>query len=192
MRIWAGLAALLGLFIAPPQSAVAQSDLCARPSEICGAQLPTSCVRRFAAGALAADVPEEQCAQALSAYRSCLASVSEQCGETPPDQVLSATTTTPSLDGWVRRFDGRIGKISVSNPTLYPFEVTLWHPDSGSVFGRWTVNGQSEVDLLYEDQIFNIGNDWGLQFGDAAPRSVGEASEWSQGRWLASSARFFQ
>ncbi|MEO1493419.1 MAG: hypothetical protein AAFV19_14790 [Pseudomonadota bacterium] len=89
-------------------------------------------------------------------------------------------------------FDGRVGMIEVRNTSLYEFKVTLWHPDSASVFGTWSVAGTSKRHLKIQGEAFHIGNDWGVQLGDSEVKSVGRATEWRNGEWRLSQDTFFR
>ncbi|MEO1292216.1 MAG: hypothetical protein AAFV62_05205 [Pseudomonadota bacterium] len=107
------------------------------------------------------------------------------------DAAARGEPRTQSDGAWIRQFDGRVGRIRVSNPTLYAFKITLWHPDNDAVFGTWELAGQTDGYLQADGTPFNIGNDWGIQFGDAPARSVGEATGWDGKEWRATPGDFF-
>ncbi len=188
MRLFAIL--LLALFTT--STALAEdADFCASPAQSCGGAIPAKCLSTLGAGSVSAS---QDCASHLGDYRECLASVAERCSfvrEEEQQQPRPQHRTDGDGD-WQRQFDGRVANVIVMNPTLYGFQITLWHPDNGQVFGVWKVDGQKEVYLLLDKEKFSIGNDWGIQFGDAPARSVGEATDWTGDAWRASPSRFFQ
>ena len=89
------------------------------------------------------------------------------------------------------RFDGRVGQISIENTSAYPVQIALWHPDSKSTFGTWTITAVSTKFLAHEGKRINIGNDWGIQLGDSEVKSIGRISRWSNGTWAVSPQSFF-
>lgn len=199
MRLTATLfLCLSAALLAAPAAARAETAVCSSPAQSCGADIPAHCLSTLGVGSIAASSPSasptsdgSECAGVIAAYRACLSDFVERCGRSVQPEAVAAPQKREKVD-WPRRFDGRVGWIAVSNPTLYALEITLWHPDSGTVFGSWEIEGQSEVYLLHNGEKFAIGNDWGVQFGDAPARSVGEATAWTQGLWTASPERFFQ
>jgi hypothetical protein len=90
-----------------------------------------------------------------------------------------------------KQFDGRVGKIFVKNTSLYEFKVTLWHPDSESIFGSWVFSGTSKKYLKRDGSAFSIGNDWGIQIGDSTIKSIGDVSSWKGNEWRISQDSFF-
>ena len=91
-----------------------------------------------------------------------------------------------------RQFDGRIGKIQIANPSLYPLNVTLWHPDTASKFKTWTIKGQSKQYLKLNGKVFSIGNDWGVQLGNSPVKSISHSAKWQNNEWSVSSQSFFE
>ncbi len=91
-----------------------------------------------------------------------------------------------------KQFDGRIGKIHVRNNTLYEIKVTLWHPDSAAIFNSWVMSGTSKKYLKSNNTAINIGNDWGIQLGDSAIKSIGDAANWKGGEWRVTPQSFFR
>ena len=74
LRFWAVAAAVL---LGAAWQAAAQGDpICKDIQEICGAQVPASCVPE-----LASERPGATCAPAVEGYRSCLAQASVECGQ---------------------------------------------------------------------------------------------------------------
>ncbi len=87
------------------------------------------------------------------------------------------------LDLWEPKsgFDGRVGQIEFTNPSLYAIQVHLWHPDSKSRFATWSVPGQSSKRLEHRGQPIHIGSDWGIQAGGrkVPVRTVKDVAKWS-------------
>jgi hypothetical protein len=92
-------------------------------------------------------------------------------------------------------FDGRVGSIAIYNNSLYQVKVTLWHPDSKSPFNTYTIPGQSEMIIQYNNSPINIGSDWGIQVGSkkSIVRTVVDVCSWSniKKRWYLKTSAFF-
>lgn len=113
--------------------------------------------------------------------------------EARPQTIANTTPEAQPRDTYEpASFDGRVGMIEVRNTSLYAFKVTLWHPDSASVFGTWSIAGTSKEHLKLQGEVFHIGNDWGVQLGDSPVKSVGVAAQWRNGEWRLTQDSFFQ
>lgn len=93
------------------------------------------------------------------------------------------------LDEWEPKtsFDGRVGYVYFKNTSLYPVTVTLWHPDSKSMFKQWTVNGQDSISVEV-----GIGSDWGLQIGTGPVKTLNKVSTWDNNSWHSTPELFYK
>jgi hypothetical protein len=107
----------------------------------------------------------------------------------PPPLVKAPTAEKEYV---AKQFDGRVGKIFVKNTSAYPFKVTLWHPDSETIFHSWVLKPISKEYLHVSGEAINIGNDWGMQIGSSRVRSVGDAADWVDNEWRVSPDTFFE
>lgn len=65
-------------------------------------------------------------------------------------------------------FQGTVGPLEVLNSSPYPVEVTLWHPDNGEVWHRFTLlPSQVGVVPAGPGQPAILGDNWGLQLGNS-------------------------
>lgn len=108
------------------------------------------------------------------------------------ENTKSAQTKTTTFIYTPKQFDGRVGEIFVKNTSLYPFKMTLWHPDSESKFRSWVINGTSKKYLSVNGSAISIGNDWGIQIGDSEVKSVDDTSTWTNSEWRVSQNTFFK
>ncbi|MEN8135226.1 MAG: hypothetical protein ABFS18_06780 [Thermodesulfobacteriota bacterium] len=99
---------------------------------------------------------------------------------------------TPKTSYMPKQFDGRVGKIFVKNTSLYPFKVTLWHPDSEKAYKSWVINGTTKMFLSVKEEAINIGNDWGVQLGESEVKSIDDTSLWANNEWRLTQDSFFE
>jgi len=99
----------------------------------------------------------------------------------------SSTFASSLFDEWEPKtsFDGRIGNVYFKNNAIYPITVTLWHPDSKSMFKQWKVNGQDTLSVE-----LGIGSDWGFQVGSGPVKTLSKVSSWKNHSWHSSSEFF--
>lgn len=79
--------------------AAAQTELCEDPGKACGEQVSASCLSRLGAGSVAA-AEDPGCAEQLSTYRDCLASVATECAATPGQSADAACDSATALALW--------------------------------------------------------------------------------------------
>lgn len=107
--------------------------------------------------------------------------------------VSNQDVTSTIQSGYIpRQFDGRIGRVSINNTTLYDFTITLWHPDTQSRFSSWVVPGKTKKYLEVNEERISVGNDWGIQIGDSEIKSIGDASDWRASEWHVNQNNFYR
>jgi hypothetical protein len=77
-------------------------------------------------------------------------------------------------------FEGRTGQITFENTSLYPVNVTLWHPNNGKAFASWKVDGQQTCRLIHEDRPITVGDTWGVQLGNSKVRPLSQFAKWDK------------
>ena len=86
-------------------------------------------------------------------------------------------------------FQGTVGQLRITNNSIYPITISLWHPDNRQVRLRYLVPGNStEVALDEAGHAAFLGDNWGLQIGDSAIKPLSRCANFQDGPPY---ARFF-
>jgi hypothetical protein len=102
-----------------------------------------------------------------------------------------STTYNPSAyRPGTSQWDGHIGRIAFYNPTRGTVRVTLYHPDAPYwSFSSWSVPAGVNGWLVYNNQAFSIGMDWGIQVNNSPICIVKAVSGWNSSYFQASTSR---
>lgn len=82
-----------------------------------------------------------------------------------------------------------LGRIEIVNDSDQFVEVKLFHPDGDEkVFASWSVDPEQSMFLTMDGQPITIGADWGIQISSSCIMPVGNAGQYSEGRYRVSSS----
>lgn len=93
-----------------------------------------------------------------------------------------------------QRWRGRapVGHIEIVNDSDQLVRVILFHPDSdGGLFATWDINPGRSTVLAINNQRITIGADWGIRVASSCIIPVGDAGQYSQGKYKVMSSFLF-
>lgn len=90
--------------------------------------------------------------------------------------LLSSVVSAQDLSQWRPKiWHQLVGQLKVQNNTTSTLEVTIWHPDTKTPFGKYSVAPNSNIPVGPP----NIGDDWGVQIGAGSVRNAYDVSSWN-------------
>ncbi len=95
-----------------------------------------------------------------------------------PSQTPSAIAAIPCRSSYSQDFSwrklNRTGRVLIDNKRSNPVRINLIHSDSASQFANWTIGASNRTFLVYNNQPFYVGDDWGIQIDGGCIFYVGE------------------
>lgn len=94
-------------------------------------------------------------------------------------------------------FDGRVGYASFNNTAIYPVSLSLWHPDSRTLFISIQMPSGEHTITDTNGKEFTIGSDWGIQIGGSNSKilNINDVSKYitinSKPVWVIDSNKYF-
>lgn len=79
-------------------------------------------------------------------------------------------------------FQGTVGHLQITNNSLYPVTITLWHPSNGQVWRQYVLLPNStRVARDVGGAVASLGDDWGLQIGASPIKPLSRCASFQNG-----------